>query len=44
MENSASFLERVPTRELSVPYVTAIRQEAKGKIPGHEGTIDIVFN
>ena len=32
------------SKELTVPYVTAIRQEAKEKIPAHERTIDIVFD
>ncbi|MBI4096217.1 MAG: hypothetical protein HY425_00685 [Candidatus Levybacteria bacterium] len=30
--------------ELAAPYVTAIRKEAKNKIPGHERSLDIVFD
>lgn len=49
MENSVEIREvskdqEGSRKELSAPYVIAIRQEAKEKITGHEGTIDIIFD
>lgn len=31
-------------RELSAPYVAAIRKETKDKIEGHDRSLDIVFD
>lgn len=36
--------ELKPNMELTVPYVAAIRPEAKSKIEGHDRSLDIVFD
>lgn len=48
MENSQGIhrvnYEHAPIKELSVPYVVAIRPEAKSKIKGHDRSLDKVFD
>lgn len=44
MERQSSQEDNLGRAELTAPYVTAIRPEAQSKIPGHERSLDIVFD